>query len=56
VGARRVVLVGPDRTDRKECGPYCEGCTDTLLGKLTLTYTGGGAAYRIDSAASATQS
>lgn len=45
---RRVVLVGPDGTDRKRCGPYCNSCTDALLKNLTPTYTGGGAAYRID--------
>lgn len=45
---RRVVLVGPDGTDRKTCGPYCDPCTDALLKILTPTYTGGGPAYRID--------
>lgn len=48
VSRRRVVLVGPDGTDRKRCGPYCDPCTDALLRNLTPTYTGGGDAYRID--------
>ncbi|MFB4320680.1 hypothetical protein [Actinomadura sp. 21ATH] len=46
--ARQVVLVGPDGTDRKRCGPYCPEHTDLLLTKLTPTYTGGGATYRIE--------
>lgn len=47
VSDRRVILVGPDGTDRKTCGPYCPDCTDALLRNLLPTYTGGGAAYRI---------
>ncbi|NEA21594.1 hypothetical protein [Actinomadura bangladeshensis] len=39
-GARQVVLVGPDGTDRRRCGPYCGPCTDTLMSNLTPTYTG----------------
>jgi hypothetical protein len=53
VSARRVVLVGPDGTDRKRCGPYCAEHTDMLLGNLKHTYTGGGRALRIDVAAPA---
>jgi hypothetical protein len=51
VGARRVVLVRPNGSDGKACGPYCEGHTDALLKNLKPTYTGGGTAYRIDAAA-----
>lgn len=46
--ARQVVLVGPDGTDRKRCGPYCDEHTDMLMGNLTPTYTGtGDPTYRI---------
>ncbi|MEV4670988.1 hypothetical protein AB0K34_04975 [Actinomadura sp. NPDC049382] len=48
VSVRRIVLIGPDGTDRKRCGPYCDPCTDALLRNLTPTFTGGGATYRID--------
>ncbi|MFE9099872.1 hypothetical protein [Actinomadura geliboluensis] len=39
-GARQVVLVGPDGTGRRRCGPYCEEHTDMLIRNLTPTYTG----------------
>lgn len=49
-GARRcVVSCSSGRT--AACGPYCESHTDALLRILKPTYTGGGAAYRIDAAA-----
>lgn len=46
--ARRVVLINPDGTDGKTCGPYCDPCTDALLKDLIPTYHGGAAAYRVD--------
>ncbi|WP_141576154.1 hypothetical protein [Actinomadura sp. WMMA1423] len=48
-GPRQVVLVGPDGTDRKRCGPYCEEHTHTLMSNLTPTYTGtGDPTYRVE--------
>lgn len=47
-GSRQVVLVRPDGTDGKHCGPYCEKHTDALLKNLNPSYTGGGQTYRID--------
>lgn len=48
VSTRCVVLLNPDGSDGKTCGPYCDTHTDGLLDLLLPTYTGGGDAYRID--------
>jgi hypothetical protein len=52
VGTRRVILVRPDGSDGKTCGPYCDRCTDLLLLNLRPVYTGGGPTYRIEMGAS----
>jgi len=50
VSACKVVLLNPDGTDGKACGPYCDDHTEGIIYLLVPTYSGGGPAYRIDRA------
>lgn len=47
-GARCIILLNPDGSDGRTCGPYCDDHTADLLDLLLPTYTGGGDAYRIE--------
>lgn len=48
---RRVVLLDPDGTEVKKCGPFCDPCTDMLLENLVSEYAEGRPAYRVERAA-----